>query len=738
MECRNRGEEHPELFKDDSTAFNLFRDQVRSLYPDLQDERQWTNVDLRRLMERTQWEDDMTRRDLGEYLRTFIKIAQYLVSQDRLSEREKASRYLDGFPSWLRRAVLHRLLITDPHVIPDDGYPFPDIHSAAEFVLTTRNRDADHGGVPSTPTHTPVDAAALSEFLDKLTKSFASITHPPQQFVPQQQYMVQQPYPLQPQPYGPQSYAPQQQYLSQPPVVSNQQAPQQRYLPPQQQAARVNHYQAPPAPGQMMAPPPRRPLPDGCVFCSELTHYIRDCPLVTRFLVEGKIHRLADNKIRLPNGNLPSNALPGRNMSERVLAWHASQGIHNEQTDNVLSANFLENIDESVFTVDYAPEQAQLHVSGSSSSDVPDKEEQIRILEAQLASLREENTFVAQEPRKKVRFDGVDVPAAPYDTGRKAAPPPSTLAPGQGPTILARGRPLNADSDSKTLAPSLASRLPPKSEEKPRDRSQERPCGPMRPVNYEPRLPAEEAKSRYQSAIETGVKTSDLVDRVLDAPITVTTRELLAAAGGVRHAVKDLVVSKKVAVNLVEEPIDAYLTQCFDSAQASDPDPIVVDYFRYAPSSPVAFASLPLRVIYADFGNGVKPECILDGGAQSILMRRDIWEKLRVPIAVNRATVMQSANSTSERTEGMVEDLPVTVGKVTVYLQVHVVKNAPFEVLFGRPFFDVTNCAEISNFGGEHVIHIRDPQTGNPYTYPTEPRNQRRTIPKANRVNFQG
>jgi len=124
VECWNRGEEHPESFKDDSTAFDLFRDQVRSLYPNLQDERQWTNADLRRLTERPQQEDDMTRRDLGEYLRTFIKIAQYLVSQDRLSEREKASRYLDGFPSWLRRAVLHRLLITDPHVIPDDRYPF--------------------------------------------------------------------------------------------------------------------------------------------------------------------------------------------------------------------------------------------------------------------------------------------------------------------------------------------------------------------------------------------------------------------------------------------------------------------------------------------------------------------------------------------------------------------------------------------------------------------------------------
>ena len=104
------------------------------------------------------------------------------------------------------------------------------------------------------------------------------------------------------------------------------------------------------------------------------------------------------------------------------------------------------------------------------------------------------------------------------------------------------------------------------------------------------------------------------------------------------------------------------------------------------------------------------------------MMRRDIWEKLNVPIAADLARPMESANSTTTMTRGMIQNHPVQMGPITVYPQIQVVDNAPFEVLLGRPFFDVTSCSEISSSGGSHEIHIRDPKTGHPYVFPTYPR----------------
>ena len=106
-------------------------------------------------------------------------------------------------------------------------------------------------------------------------------------------------------------------------------------------------------------------------------------------------------------------------------------------------------------------------------------------------------------------------------------------------------------------------------------------------------------------------------------------------------------------------------------------------------------------------------------------MRRDVWERLNVPIAPNLAMPMESANASTTMTLGLIQNHPVQLGPVTVYLQIQVVDNAPFEVLLGRPFFDVVSCSENSTAGGTHEIQIKDPKTGNPYVFATQPRVRR-------------
>jgi hypothetical protein len=197
----------------------------------------------------------------------------------------------------------------------------------------------------------------------------------------------------------------------------------------------------------------------------------------------------------------------------------------------------------------------------------------------------------------------------------------------------------------------------------------------------------------------------------------VSARELLATSSEVRKQVKELVASKKVSTNLLEEEVvDSFLSSCFEQ-EASRP---MLDMRRYDVSS--AAVSLPLRVIFPSFGHGVEPECILDGGAQIVVMRKDIWQRLRAPISAAKAMSMESANAGKTMTLGLVENLPLTIGAITVLLQVQIVEDAPFEVLLGRPFFDVTSCVEVSRSGGSHQIQLRCPKTQAPYVFATQPR----------------
>ena len=259
----------------------------------------------------------------------------------------------------------------------------------------------------------------------------------------------------------------------------------------------------------------------------------------------------------------------------------------------------------------------------------------------------------------------------------------------------------------------------------------------MKPL-YVPGKTSEEHKFKYQSPIESTINTADLVGKALDAQITVTTRELLAVAPEVRRQVKDLISGKRVAANSVEveEPVDSYLSTFLNDERST-----FLDVSKYDPNAPASSAapSLPLRVIYPAFSPGFYPECILDGGAQIVVMRRDIWERLGVPVAANKTMTMESANSGTTTTLSLVENHPVTLGDgdVTIHLQIQVVEDAPFEVLLGRPFFDVTNCTEVSRTGGSHLIKVVDPKTKNPFIFPTQPRPRKEMPPKQEpAVNF--
>ena len=280
------------------------------------------------------------------------------------------------------------------------------------------------------------------------------------------------------------------------------------------------------------------------------------------------------------------------------------------------------------------------------------------------------------------------------------------------------GPPKNAQKNppakpSEQPAPNVHARPPPPANATKQDgrvNNNQRPQGLMKPVNYPPKPAAEEKKGHYCAPIESHVEMKSLANRTLEAPITLTARELLATSLDVRHHLKDLIASKQVVVNMVDEP-DYDIARCFET-QPESPKPINFSWYK-CPTT--AHASLPLRVIYPSFALGVELESILDSGAQVVMMRHDIWEKLNYPLVANKAMRMESANSSHYQMMGMIENVPVTLRSVTVHLQIQVVNEAPFEVLLGQPFFDILSCGEQSKPGGHHSIEICDPHTRTPY-----------------------
>ena len=84
--------------------------------------------------------------------------------------------------------------------------------------------------------------------------------------------------------------------------------------------------------------------------------------------------------------------------------------------------------------------------------------------------------------------------------------------------------------------------------------------------------------------------------------------------------------------------------------------------------------------------------------------------------------MMEAANKTKSATMGLLENLQVTIGPVELCLQVQVMKDAPYDMLLGRPFYSLAECVTKDFSSGEQYLTMRDPNSGREITVPTRNR----------------
>ncbi|KIM46614.1 hypothetical protein M413DRAFT_16383 [Hebeloma cylindrosporum] len=92
---------------------------------------------------------------------------------------------------------------------------------------------------------------------------------------------------------------------------------------------------------------------------------------------------------------------------------------------------------------------------------------------------------------------------------------------------------------------------------------------------------------------------------------------------------------------------------------------------------------------------------------------------------------MQSANKQVELTMGLAKNVPFAFDSITLYLQVHIIKDPAYKVLLGRPF-DALATTEVKNaLDGGQSITITDPNSGQRITMATHSRGKPPSIAKA-------
>ena len=216
---------------------------------------------------------------------------------------------------------------------------------------------------------------------------------------------------------------------------------------------------------------------------------------------------------------------------------------------------------------------------------------------------------------------------------------------------------------------------------------------------------------KYQTPVEDPKLVHAVLDRALDVKIELLQRELLALSPDVRKQIKELTTTKRVAAGVYEATgyLGAEVLQG-EVADGSTDEAVEV----------VAEECVDLRCLEGVVEGKCRVTCILDQGCQIIAISKAFWESLGVSLLTNRRINMTSANSTVERSLGLIPRLHIRFGLVELVVQAHVMPNAPFDVLLGRPFFQVGLCRTVDFANGEQHITITNPVLRQEITIPTQ------------------
>ncbi|KAH9046514.1 hypothetical protein EDB84DRAFT_1264936, partial [Lactarius hengduanensis] len=119
--------------------------------------------------------------------------------------------------------------------------------------------------------------------------------------------------------------------------------------------------------------------------------------------------------------------------------------------------------------------------------------------------------------------------------------------------------------------------------------------------------------------------------------------------------------------------------------------------------------SLPLREIDITVNGIVSEAGVLDQGSQIVVIRKDLAEEADARINQANQLRMEAANGSVCKTYGCAENLTMQIGDITFPIHAHVIDNAPFLLLLGRPFHNLLLCRLEDQADGHVDVAIRDP-----------------------------
>lgn len=282
---------------------------------------------------------------------------------------------------------------------------------------------------------------------------------------------------------------------------------------------------------------------------------------------------------------------------------------------------------------------------------------------------------------------------------------------------------------------------------------------------------AEQKSYRLSAPVHKPGLTGEVIENVMNAEVTMKLGDLLAVSGEVAKGVRTKLIKTRQPILDKENKAVWVLDEPFPSAEFVDshaleldalhsthlpdqsyfvsigeagvpagaivcPDPVEC-YLSNIPREDqkrvyesgmkiyTASESAALRCLFPTVNGRHQVEAVLDDGSQivSMSLKRAVATMLTWNPDVK--ILMEAANGELKETEGLARNVPFIFGDLTVYLQVHVIEGAPYDILLGRPFAMLTESIVRNKMDGGSTVTIKDPNSSRRLEMPTYRRGAR-------------
>jgi hypothetical protein len=462
-----------------------------------------------------------------------------------------------------------------------------------------------------------------------------------------------------------------------------------------------------------------------CAFCGSIEHFFACCLERQRYIDAGKckVHEEM-HKLVLPN----SNFIPGNGLMKDKLDWYYTNCATQEvKVSEGIIARLFYYTNSKINTIVEVGSSAFVHTITHPDGEESDEDETVNLMQEALAYVTMKHDQKCGVKGKTVCFDGVEILSNmclhPQPDLKQAMVEDKIISPEvqassskgkglEGAKIVPHNVPVTNDSTERTtLAPKSA--VPASLQSTPLSTNNSTSLLPTPP------LPAPTVQSTtycYAFGLEDKEADKCIVEHLLDSNLNIPVWELLAVSPDVRQHFHELMTKKHVMVGMVsvhellgQPATDAWLKQYDGVHLQSDNGKIVMDHFA------------PLHCICATTIGEHALTCILDQGAKVVIMPREVWKELGVPLRSDHCLNMESVNMMCNSTLGMIENALLDFGAGPMYFQVQVTACTNFNILLGRPFFKLTLCWTFNLPNSKQNILLTNPNTCKELCIPTLP-----------------